>query len=174
MTTSTGSIVSLFVKSKHGSPMTEQRELSLKTGFGIERDVNANSISPRQILIVRHEDLLDLSINPGELRENVIISGINFDRFTPGSMLKFDGGAAIRLTFYCEPCKRIAHLVKSFKSIEKKRGILGVVIADGLLKSGTKFDLKVNMFPALSEIPYERLPFKISNGFYIYLRLSLT
>jgi alkylated DNA nucleotide flippase Atl1 len=156
MTNSTGSIVNLFVKSRHSAPTIERQKLSLKAGYGIEGDVNANSISPRQILIVRHEDLLDLSINPGELRENVTISGVNFDSFKPGSTIEFDGGAKIRLTFYCEPCKRIAHLVKSYKSIEKKRGILGVVITDGLLKSGIQFDLHVNMFPALSEIPYER------------------
>jgi alkylated DNA nucleotide flippase Atl1 len=156
MTNSTCSIVNLFVKSRHGAPMTERQELSLKAGYGIEGDVNANSISPRQILIVCHEDLDDLSISPGELRENIVISGVNFESFIPGSAIEFDGGVAIRLTFYCEPCKRIKHLVKSYKSIEKKRGILGVVLSDGLLKSGTGFDLHLNMFPALSETPYER------------------
>jgi MOSC domain-containing protein YiiM len=156
MSNSSGSIVNLFIKLKRSSRMTEEQELRLKAGAGIDRDIHANSISPRQILIVRQEDLQDLSINPGELSENMVISGVDGDRFTPGAMLKFDRGAAIRLTFHCEPCKRVAHLVKSLKQIETKRGILGVVINDGVLTSGDRFELQPHVFPALSDLPYER------------------
>lgn len=156
MSNSSGSIVNLFSKSKRSSSSIEQQKLSLTVGSGIDRDIHANSISPRQILIVRQEDLLELAINPGELSENMVIYGVDADRFIPGAMLKFDTGAAIRLTFHCEPCKRVAHLVKSLKSIEKKRGILGVVINDGLLTSGDRFELQPDVFPALSDLPYER------------------
>jgi alkylated DNA nucleotide flippase Atl1 len=156
MSNSSGSIVNLFSKSQRSSNSIEQKKLSLTVGSGIDRDIHANPISPRQILIVRQEDLLELRINPGELSENMVIAGVDADRFIPGAMLKFDSGAAIRLTFHCEPCKRVAHLVKSLKSIEKKRGILGVVINDGLLTSGDRFELQPNVFPALSDLPYER------------------
>jgi MOSC domain-containing protein YiiM len=146
MSTSFGSIVNLFSKSQRSSNMTEQQKLNLQAGAGIEQDIHANAISPRQILIVRQADLQELSITPGELSENVVISGVDSDRFIPGSMLKFKSGAAIRLTFHCEPCKRVAHLVESLKQIEKKRGILGVVIADGLLTSGDRFELQPDVF----------------------------
>ena len=136
--------------------MTERSQLSLKAGYGIDRDIHAHPISPRQVLVVRQEDLVKLAIDPGELSENIVISGANLDRFAPGSMLKFPSGAAIRLTFHCEPCKRVAHLVESLKSIEGKRGILGVVIADGFIKSGDRFEIERNVFPALSDVPYER------------------
>ncbi len=156
MTDSSGYIVNLFQKSKHSSAMTAQSELSLKAGHGIEQDIHANPISPRQLLVVHQEDLVNLSIDPGDLSENIVISGANLDSFTPGSVMKFDSGAAIRLTFHCEPCKRVAHLVNSLKSIENKRGILGVVVADGLVKSGDRFEFQSNAFPALSDLPYER------------------
>ena len=156
MTDSSGCIVNLFLKSKRGSAMTERSQLSLKAGYGIDREIHAHPISPRQVLVVRQEDLVKLAIVPGELSENIVISGANLDRFAPGSMLKFPSGAAIRLTFHCEPCKRVAHLVESLKSIEGKRGILGVVIADGFIKSGDRFEIERNVFPALSDVPYER------------------
>ncbi len=136
--------------------MTEQQQLNLQAGSGIDRDIHASPISPRQLLIVRQEDLVEFAINPGELSENVVIAGVDADRFTPGAILKFDRGAAIRLTFHCEPCKRVAHLVKSLKLIDKKRGILGVVIHDGTLTSGDRFELQPNVFPALSDLPSER------------------
>ncbi|MEH2257984.1 MGMT family protein [Nostoc sp.] len=136
--------------------MVELKTLNLKVNHGIEGDINADPISPRQVLIVRYEDIFDLSIQPGELRENIVVQGIEIDNFIPGSLLTFESGAAIRLTFHCEPCKRIAHLVESLKSIQGKRGILGVVIKSGQIKVGSNFQVQTNKFPALSEIPYKR------------------
>ncbi|MEH1839777.1 MAG: MGMT family protein [Nostoc sp.] len=150
------SITHLFTKIKPGSAMVELKTLNLKVGYGIEGDINADYISPRQVLIVRYEDILDLSIEPGELRENIVVTGIEFDNFIPGSLLTFESGAAIRLTFHCEPCKRIAHLVESLKSIQGKRGILGVVIKSGKIQVGGSFQVQANKFPALSENPYQR------------------
>ena len=150
------SIMHLFTKVKPGSAMVELKTLNLRVGYGIEEDVNADPLSPRQVLIVRYEDIFDLSIQPGELRENLVVTGIEFDNFIPGSLLIFESGAAIRLTFHCEPCKRIAHLVESLKSIQGKRGILGVVIKSGKIQVGSSFQVQANKFPALSENPYER------------------
>lgn len=150
------SITHLFTKVKPGSTMVELKTLNLKVGHGIQGDINADPISPRQVLIVRYEDILDLSIKPGELRENIVVKGIEFENFIPGSLLTFESGAAIRLTFHCEPCKRIAHLVESLNSIQGKRGILGVVIKSGKIQVGSNFQFQANKFPALSENPYER------------------
>ncbi|MEH2026772.1 MAG: MGMT family protein [Nostoc sp.] len=150
------SIMHLFTKVKLGSAMVELKTLNLKVNYGIEGDINADPISPRQVLIVRYEDIFDLSIKPGELRENILVKGIEFDNFIPGSLLTFESGAAIRLTFHCEPCKRIAHLLESLKSIQDKRGILGVVIKSGQIQVGSNFQVKANEFPPLSENPYKR------------------
>ncbi|MGF1939532.1 MAG: MGMT family protein [Nostoc sp. ChiQUE02] len=136
--------------------MVELKTLNLKVGHGIEGDINADSISPRQVLIVRSEDIVDLSIQPGELRENIVVTGIELENFIPGSLLNFESGAAIRLTFHCEPCKRVAHLVESLKSIQVKRGILGVVIKSGKIQVGNNLQVQANKFPALSENPYKR------------------
>lgn len=150
------SITHLFTKAKPGSAMVELKTLNLKVGHGIEGDINADPISPRQVLIVKYEDILDLSIKPGELRENIVVTGIEFNNFIPASLLTFESGAAIRLTFHCEPCKQIAHLVESLKSIQGKRGILGVVIKSGKIQVGSNFQVQANKFPALSENPYNR------------------
>lgn len=156
MPVESGSIVQLFTKFQHGSKMLEATKVYLKAGYGINSDVNANPISPRQVLIVRIEDILDLSIQPGELRENIVIQCINSAKFQPGSLITFESGAAVRLTFHCEPCKQIHHLVSSLASIQGKRGILGVVIKSGAIQVGSKFQIKTHQFPALSEKPYER------------------
>ncbi|BAY66610.1 hypothetical protein NIES22_67540 (plasmid) [Calothrix brevissima NIES-22] len=153
---SKSSITYLFIKHQHGSVMREVEELNLKVGYGIEGDINANPISPRQILVVRYEDIRELAISPGELRENLVIAGVDSATFTPGALINFESGAAIRLTFHCEPCKHIAYLVDSLKTIQAKRGILGVVINSGRIRVGNNFRIQAHKFPALSEQPYER------------------
>ncbi|MCC5640031.1 MGMT family protein [Nostoc sp. CHAB 5844] len=151
-----GYILHLFIKPERKSIMKEVEEFSLKKGHGIEGDINANPISPRQVLVIRYEDISELGIPPGELRENIVVAGIQPESFAPGSLISFDSGAAIRLTFHCEPCKRIAHLVDSLKILQAKRGILGVVINSGTINVGNNVHIETDKFPALSENPYER------------------
>lgn len=156
MPTMYGEITNLFVKPKHGLAMVEREAIAIASGSGIDGDINTNPISPRQILVARYEDLQSFSIQPSELRENIVVRGIDRQLFTSGTVLKTMGGAAMRLTFHCEPCKRIAHLVDSLKCIEGRRGMLAVAIADGVLKVGDRLYIEPNVFPPLSEIPYER------------------
>lgn len=136
-------------------------------GLGIEGDVNCDRLSPRQVLLTCANDLERLSIAPGKLRENIVLNNLNLKAFQPGAKLTFASGAEIRLTFYCEPCKRVAHLVDSFPTLNRSRGILGVVIASGAIAVGDGVEIQPECFPALAEPPYERFLFllgKIPQG----------
>jgi alkylated DNA nucleotide flippase Atl1 len=164
MASSIGVVSKLFCRVAKDLPSIGMEQLVLKSGIGIESDIHASTISPRQILLVRYEDLSKGSlgsgpiedIQPGQLGENMVVTGIAANEFVPGAMLQFTGGAAIRLTFYCEPCKKIANLVWSIKDIEQRRGILGVVLQSGILTTDQSFTIQPGVFEALSEIPYQR------------------
>jgi alkylated DNA nucleotide flippase Atl1 len=164
MTNSIGVVSKLFGKLAKGSSVLDLQQCRLKSGYGIEGDIHANPQSPRQVLIMRQEDLQQGSlgfgpiaaIDPGKFSENILIRGIPASQFVPGAELRFADGGAIRLTFYCEPCKRIAGLVWSLSDIAQKRGILGVVVNDGVLAVGAEFMIQSGVFEALSEIPYQR------------------
>jgi len=131
------------------------RRLELRAGYGIVGDANANLLSPRQVLVTRNEDLHQFGIELGDLRENIVVDGIDPERFVPGTCLEI-GGVAIRLTFRCEPCKRIAHLVPSLKVILNRRGLLGVVLSSGFIDMGNDATLGQGVYPALPERPYDR------------------
>ena len=146
----------LFLKQARKTSMSAREKLELQQDYGIAGDVNANGKSPRQVLVVDAADLNSFSIFPGELRENIILERVNPEHFKPGAKLTFASGAVIRLTFYCEPCKRMAHLVDSLKSMQQKRGILGVVLKSGAIAVEDHVKLQPDYFPALSEVPYER------------------
>jgi alkylated DNA nucleotide flippase Atl1 len=152
----TGKVTHLFMKAHHGVPMVASPKLVVKTGHGIEEDVNAHAMSPRQILFVRQEDLDEFNITPGELRENVAVSGIHPDFFALGATLIIGDAVNIRATFLCEACKRIAHVVPSLKSIVNKRGLLGVILSDGNIRVDSPVLVRTHQFPALSDVPYSR------------------
>ncbi len=160
--TGSGQIAHLFLKPNPGAAMQSVNQLALKVGQGIIGDRHTLPISPRQILLVRQEELNELSIPPGALRENVVLSGLSTDHFRPGARLQFPGGASIRLTFYCEPCRRVSHLVASCKSLVGKRGILGVVLSDGILQHNQSIQSTADAFPALPEKPFERFLFLLA------------
>ncbi|MEO3405880.1 MGMT family protein [Mucilaginibacter sp. CAU 1740] len=148
-------ITNLFFKAVKGAPMVASRNLELRKGYGIVNDVNACPISPRQILLTRQEDLDELSIRYGGLRENLIIAGCPSALFVPGAMVSI-GTALIRLTFYCEPCKRIADAVPSMNAVLNRRGILGVVLNSGQIHVGEELEIEPGKYPPVSETPYER------------------
>lgn len=159
-----GVILGLFVKSEVGMPMVipDERKISLLSDYGIENDRNANSFSPRQVLLTNHDDLEEFNIRPGELRENITLANVDAKSFVPGALVQIGSSVKIRLTFYCEPCKRVGHLVKSHREIEKKRGILGVVLSGGTIHFDDKVLLQPTAYKPLSEIPFERFVLFVS------------
>ncbi|MEO1400508.1 MAG: MGMT family protein [Cyanobacteria bacterium J06635_1] len=152
----TGVVRQLFVKRGTGQPMQPVETLNLIAGNGIQEDVNANPMSPRQLLVVRQENLDEFAIAPGVLRENIVVAGLKAEAVAPGAKLIFNGGVTVRLTFYCEPCQRVKPWVPSLKQIEQKRGILGIVLAGGNVISETPVQSEPNAFAPIPEEPYQR------------------
>jgi len=153
-----GSIFKVFIKPDSRLPMVEPAngQLNLIRGYGIEGDANSDAFSPRQVLITRYEELDDFKIRPGDLRENIVLKNMPASSFVPGALIRIGESVQIRLTLHCEPCKRIGHLVRSLKEIEGKRGILGVVLADGEAKIEDPVFITPNVFSPLSPVPYQR------------------
>jgi alkylated DNA nucleotide flippase Atl1 len=151
------SIVGLFVKPGSTMPMASPPggSVDLRAGYGITGDANANPLSPRQVLVTRHEDLCHFRLEPGALRENIVIAGLDEIVFQPGTRLDI-GSASIRLTFHCEPCKRISHLVRSLKDILSRRGLLGVVLTNGSVAIENEVGARPNAYEPLPERPYDR------------------
>lgn len=85
----------------------------------------------RHILILPKTILTEFNLEPGDLRENLIIDYPQLHDLPSGTVLEI-GQAQIRLTFHCEPCSRIKNKV-NIKSIQHKRGYLGQFLNKGVL-----------------------------------------
>jgi len=151
-------IAHVFVKIAHEKEMIEPTDHKLVVDpiQGIVGDCNGHPMSPRQILFTHETELEEMSIAPGKLRENVVLNGLHIQEFKPGTLLKIGEDVEVRLTFYCEPCKRIEHLINSLSDIRRRRGVLGVILQGGEIKVGARVVAVEDQFTPLSEIPYER------------------
>ena len=146
----------LFIKVRHGAPMAAADNLRLVAGLGIQDDINAHGLSPRQILVTATSELDALALQPGALRENLVIATDRPGDFQPGSCLISASGVEIRLTMYCEPCKQLLPLVADLAGLIGRRGILGVIVRSGQLLRGDALELIPGRYPALPDSVYQK------------------
>jgi alkylated DNA nucleotide flippase Atl1 len=150
-------VVACAIKAGAGKPMQAVDTLQLVAGAGIVGDVASAAISPRQVLVVRKEDLDDFSLPIGYLKENLVIAGLSEIDFQPGKVILFEGGASLHLAFHCEPCKTIAERVPNLKSIVGWRGVLGVVTQSGLITLDAKCHVMNSPLVAMSSNARDRV-----------------
>jgi MOSC domain-containing protein YiiM len=130
-----GTISNLFLKVAHGEPMQAVQVLSTIEGKGIEKD-QAFGRRSRQVLIVDLEQLKALDLQPGDLRENITVSGLPLDSLPPGSILK-SGQVHLEIVAVCTPCEELEKIRPGLmQAAEGIRGMLAVVNKGGRLKIG--------------------------------------
>lgn len=155
----TGRIAQLYRKPARGQPavaLTPGDPMLCEAGAGILGDAHASMLSPRQVLVTLDSELRALGIAPGALGENIVIASDQPALFRPGSAIVTAAGVEIRLTMFCEACKRIAHVATNLNSLLNRRGVLGVVAASGELRIGDTLALVGGRYPALPESPYQK------------------
>ncbi|MES2759474.1 MAG: MGMT family protein [Pseudomonadota bacterium] len=149
-------VENLFVKVRRGEAMLEVDALSCVEGLGIDDDIHANRLSPRQILVTLQSELNALSLAPGVLFENMVISMVDLRDFRPGTAIVTEGGVEIELTMFCEPCKRILPIVGDLRPMLNRRGILGRIVRGGKIHAGDALSVIPGKYAALAESPQQK------------------
>ena len=124
-------VTSLFIKRAHGKPMEQVAGLAVSPR-GIAGGVSSSPL--RQVLITSRSVSAEHGLKDGDLRENIVVDFDGFYDLPSGTVIRI-GAALVRLTFHCEPCKKILHLV-AFDQIVHKRGFLGCFLNIGEIRPG--------------------------------------
>jgi len=123
---------------------------------GTRRDRRAQPGSPRQVLLVAAQVLADFGLQPGDLGENLLVSGDLAD-FASGQVWQVGAAARLRLMFRCEPCGKLNRLQPGLaRRLGERRGWLAMVVASGTVRPGDRLTRDPQQFPALSDRPEER------------------
>ncbi len=137
----------LFTYDENGNP--KEHDSLTVTINGIEG--NRKCHSWRQVLILPVSTLQSFRIEKKQLRENIVIdSPLEIHKLESGVVLGL-GETEVRLTFHCEPCKKIKNIVSPRKIIHQ-RGYLGNVLKGGAIRIGDQVSVKQQRYEA---IPYE-------------------
>jgi len=148
-----GKVFRLFKKYKLGYPITRKNRMEVLAHCGIRDDVSCDTNSPRQVLITDWETIKEENLNLTDLRQNIILKGVNVHALYSGSIIHIGQSATFRLMFHCEVCQKLKNLVGGNLSSQliKRRGYLAVVITSGWVSEGDEVRMDEMFFPYISD-----------------------
>ena len=173
-------IVSVSSASTHRFSKTVADGITLLEGLGVEGDAHCGALvkhrsrvavdplqpNLRQVHLISEEWLQELAlagfdVKPGQLGENVTTSGLDLIRLPLNAVLRLGPHAAVRVTGLRNPCAQLDHFQPGLMAaalerdakggLVRKAGIMGVVIAGGLVRVGDGIEL------TLPEGPFQAL-----------------
>jgi MOSC domain-containing protein YiiM len=153
-------VTNLFIKRDHGEPIEPVSTLDFSEEQGILANVRCSPL--RHVLITSQPVNDQFGLKAGQLRENITVTNPRLYDLASGTVVKI-GKALIRLTFHCEPCRKILHLV-DFDSIVHKRGYLGSFLNRGTISVGDKFTVTTQKFEPIPYAVKDRMRWLFAQG----------
>lgn len=138
----------------------QQHETVVATArHGLIGDCHASPLGPRQVLVVRQEDLDRHDLGIWQVRANVAVRGLGFDGLASGNVLEIGAETRVRVTHECEVCKILREYVPSetFKKLPGQRGSLGVFVTGGAITVGDSVVVRPAEYPHVPDGIYDRL-----------------
>ena len=150
-------VTKLFVKHQHDIALETAESINCNPD-GIVGNVACAPF--RQVLIVSESVTTACGLKLGDLRENIVVDFDPLYELPSGTVVKI-GQVLIRLTFHCEPCKKILRLV-DFDRILHRRGVFGTFLNAGKIAVGDGF--------TVTEQRFEAIPYALGERISWYLR----
>lgn len=110
---------------------------TLSAGVGLTGDKHASPGSKRQVLLADKEALDRLNLQPGVIKENVTVEGLDVMALEVGTRLQLGADVVLELTSVCEPCFRMDEIRPGLKAeLDGRRGMNSRVVAGGRIALG--------------------------------------
>lgn len=131
-----GTITNLHIARVKGTPSDPVQEATAISGLGLEGDRSAYEGNTRQVLFVDKEILDGFGLEPGQVKENITVTGLNVAQVQPGQVFTI-GDVTLEAVGDCEPCGKMDAIRLGLKDqLQGKRGMLAKVINGGGIKVG--------------------------------------
>ena len=113
------------------------RSANVIEGQGLEGDKHAGGAPDRQVLLADKEALEAVKVQPGTIKENLTVEGLNVMALPAGSRLHLGASAVLEITKVCEPCFRMDEIREGLRQeLEGRRGMVSKVIQGGSIHVG--------------------------------------
>ena len=132
-----GTITNLHIARVKGTPSDPVQEATAISGLGLEGDRSAYEGNTRQVLFVDKEILDEAGLVPGQVKENITVTGMNVSQVQPGQVFTIGDSVTLEAVGDCEACGKMdAIRMGLMDEIQGKRGMLAKVINGGSIKVG--------------------------------------
>ncbi len=132
-----GSVTNLHIARVKGTPSHPVDEATAISGLGLEGDRSAYEGNLRQVLLVGKEILDDAGLAPGQVKENITISGLDLSGAQVGQVISIGDGVTMEVVGDCEACSKMDAIRMGLKdALDGKRGTLAKVLNGGAIKVG--------------------------------------
>jgi len=132
-----GTIANIHIARVKGSPSDPVQEATAISGLGLEGDRSAYEGNLRQVLFVDKEVLDEAGLLPGQVKENITVTGVNVAAVKPGQVFTIGDSITLEAVGDCEACGKMdAIRLGLMDQLQGKRGMLAKVINGGSIKVG--------------------------------------
>ena len=149
-----GKIVGICTSKKRGTVKTEQREVNLIKGWGLEQDAHGGNWH-RQVSLLSYEKIQNFrakgaDVLLGAFGENLIIEGYDFRNLPVGTRFRI-GDAVLEMTQIGKNCHSHCEIYKRMGDcIMPREGVFAEVVKGGHIKVGDE----VEQLPLDEERPF--------------------
>lgn len=131
-----GSVVALHASTKSRVPLTPLAQATVTESRGLEGDRHSLPNNRRALLMMTAELLDEFGLQPGDVREQVTVRGLDLHALVFGSRLRV-GGAVLEVAGLCAPCERMEELGAGLQSrMDGRRGRFVRVVQSGDIRVG--------------------------------------
>jgi len=131
-------VTHVFIKPKHGEPVIPVKQCTAVAEQGLVGDVSFGR-SARQVLLIDLETLQEFDLAPGDVRENLTVSGVALSRAHRLSV----GEVILEVTGDCAPCSTMDELQPGLQErIRGRRGVLARVVRGGQIHIGDQISIE--------------------------------
>ena len=130
-------VVAIQLCPGHREPMRGVATAVLESGIGLTGDSHASAASQRQVLLADKEALDALGLEPGTIKENLTVEGLDVMRLPVGARVRIGPRALLEVTSVCEPCFRMDEIRSGLRAeLAGRRGMNTRVIEGGAITVG--------------------------------------
>lgn len=142
-----GKVEWIGIRAERRANVESVNEIQVDVDGGLSGDHYSKNGGKRQITLMQAEHIeavekmLDRTVDPGSLRRNIVISGINILAFADR---KFSlGEVVLEMTGQCFPCSRMEENIGpgAYNAMRGHGGITAMVIKGGTLRVGDEVRL---------------------------------
>jgi len=139
---SDSTVVAIFLNRGSRAPLTRVAEVQAVADEGLDGDRHRRPGTRRSVLLMPLEDLDAFGLSPGDVREQIVVRGVDLNGLPEGARLRI-GEVRLEVGLPCAPCERMNELRAGVReALAGRRGRFVRVLDSGRIAAGQAVEVE--------------------------------